>query len=165
MKECNTCHVPKENSCFRKTKSGYRDRCKSCTNKIECKRIHDKCKDPKEVAKRTKWHRQFADSDEGHVSIRKTVIQRRAKSKGLEFDLDIEWFKSKLDTNKCEITGLRFDYDNFGMSPSVDRIDQTKGYIKSNCRMILYCVNAFRGTMNDTEMIKIASTLVQNANV
>jgi hypothetical protein len=51
------------------------------------------------------------------------------------------------------------------MSPtslSVDRIDNSKGYIPGNVRLVCVAINAFRGTMNDEEMLKMARALIVN---
>ena len=64
--------------------------------------------------------------------------KRRAAKRGLEFTLTKEWALETY-TGHCAITGIKFlDYrDRNGggpYSPSIDRIDNTKGYTESNCR-------------------------------
>ena len=81
-----------------------------------------------------------------------------------EFDLTIDWLEEKLRFGKCELTGLEFKFrdklQNFW--PSIDRIDNTKGYLKNNCRVVLYCVNAFKGTMTEEDFKIVVKALVTN---
>lgn len=77
--------------------------------------------------------------------------RRRAEKKGLEYNLDPEWFKEKCK-DVCEITGLPFSVEapreknkRNPLSPSIDRIDTNKGYTKDNCRVILWAVNRALG--------------------
>lgn len=92
--------------------------------------------------------------------------KRRSIKRGLEFSLTTSWAESRY-TGFCEITGFPFDTSPgrsgpSATSPSIDRIDNKLGYVESNCRFILFCVNAFRGAMNDDEMASIARAIVDN---
>ena len=94
--------------------------------------------------------------------------RKRSKDKNIDFDLDVEWAMSRW-TGKCELTGIEFDLTSKGRggkpkSPSIDRINPNIGYVKSNCRIILWCVNSFKQTMNDDSMLEIARKLVSKFN-
>lgn len=82
----------------------------------------------------------------------------RAKKKGLEFTLSYEWVSDHL-TLGCALTGVSF-VKGVGathmFSPSIDRIDPKMGYTADNCRMILFCLNSFKGTGTDENMAVIA---------
>jgi hypothetical protein len=71
-----------------------------------------------------------------------------SRKKGIDFDLDAEWIAAKLTAGTCELTGLMFrlePLDGGRQNPytaSLDRIDSSKGYVKSNVRMILWALNA-----------------------
>lgn len=87
-----------------------------------------------------------------------SVTRGRAKTKELDCDIDTKWVKDNLQ-DYCPLTGIPFDLKNkfmFWNSPSFDRIDPNIGYLKSNCRIILTCVNAMRGNGNDDLMYEIA---------
>ena len=94
------------------------------------------------------------------------------KKKGIEFDLDFEWFIERYYKG-CELTGLAFITDlnnktNGPYSPfqvSVDRIDSTMGYIKSNCRLILFSLNTFKGKWNDEDIMLIAEEFVRSTRL
>ena len=77
-----------------------------------------------------------------------TQARQNAKQKGLEFLInkdDLEW------PINCPILGFGLDY--FGvsghkmLSPSFDRVDSTKGYIKGNVFVISNRANSFKGNM------------------
>lgn len=91
--------------------------------------------------------------------------KERAKKKGLEFSLTTEW-ALRTYTGNCALTGISFIVKFEGKrggrpySPSIDRIDQTRGYTPDNCRFILHALNCFRGVMCDSEMENIARRFV-----
>lgn len=91
-------------------------------------------------------------------------IRSRSGLKGLQFNLDIAWAESTY-TGFCSITGVAFKHGEgrpSSYSPSVDRIDPSKGYLKENCRWVLFCVNAFKGRMTDDEMFTISERIYLN---
>lgn len=73
---------------------------------------------------------------------------KRCMDRNMDFDLTYEWIKSRLDAGVCELSGEKFvmsDLDRSShyspYSPSLDRIDSTKGYTQDNCRVILTAIN------------------------
>lgn len=97
-------------------------------------------------------------------------IRCRCKKAGIACDLNAAWARS-VWTGKCEITGIAFD-TNYGartknapipFSPSVDRIDPTKGYTTDNVRWVLFGVNALKGMGSDDDMMMIAEAIVKAA--
>lgn len=105
----------------------------------------------------------------GRVNRTLSQIRTRCKIKGLDYDLDAEWLLPKLK-GTCELTDLPFKHIKVQaghgkpgpkpFSPSVDRIDPKQGYTKANCRVVLYCVNAFKQTMTDEQMLKVTEKLM-----
>lgn len=85
--------------------------------------------------------------------------KNRAKAKNLEFDISIE------DVNipdNCPILGIPI-ISGVGTgqggnmdSPSLDRIDNTKGYIKGNVQVISHKANSMKFTATPEELIKFA---------
>jgi len=47
---------------------------------------------------------------------------------------------------------------------SLDRIDNSQGYVIGNVRLICYSINAFRANGTDAEMIAIARAIVATAD-
>lgn len=90
----------------------------------------------------------------------------RAAKKNIPFNLDEEWMRSKW-TGFCAITGVPFvaAFERYGArgphaySPSLDQIIPGGGYTKGNVRIVLWCVNAFKGQMADREAQVVALAL------
>ena len=98
------------------------------------------------------------------------VRQAHAKKRGIPFTLKVADAKAAW-TGCCAVTGLPFD-TRVGagsgprpFSPSMDRIVPEKGYVPGNIRFVLQCVNAFRGTMSDTLMSRVAAKIVERAKL
>lgn len=70
-------------------------------------------------------------------------VKQRAKEKGVNFDLTIEWFETRLKAGACELSGLPFDLEakRGRNSPTIDRITAGGHYTQANCRMILWSIN------------------------
>lgn len=73
----------------------------------------------------------------------------RAGRKGIEITIDAGFIENLfvLQDHKCCLTGIEFDLKDCEglrrnpMSPSLDRIDNRRGYTPDNVRLILTCVN------------------------
>lgn len=83
-------------------------------------------------------------------------IKSRAKRLGVAFDLDLEDIQG---TKVCPVLGIElergglFTKDN---SPSVDRIDPTKGYTKDNIQIISDKANRMKNNASPDELRKFA---------
>lgn len=82
-------------------------------------------------------------------------LKARAKKKGLECNIELADFE--LITH-CPVLGFELDYFNEKQlynSPSFDRIDPNKGYIKGNVRIISWRANNLKsnGTIEEFEQI------------
>lgn len=67
------------------------------------------------------------------------TCKSRAKKKSLDFTLTKTWIEIRLQLGVCELTGLPFSMDRDNpFTPSVDRIDTSKGYTEDNCRLICW---------------------------
>lgn len=89
----------------------------------------------------------------------------RAKKAMMSFDLTAEWAKTRW-TGKCEVTDIPFVINSgkhgpTPYSPSIDRIDPAKGYVRSNCRFVLMAVNALKGCGTDEDLISVAKAITR----
>jgi hypothetical protein len=66
-------------------------------------------------------------------------------------DIDSAWVMERLERGVCELKGIPFVYEKrHPFLPSVDRIDPKQpGHMKDNCRVILWCLNAFKGAASE----------------
>ncbi|CAB4164257.1 hypothetical protein UFOVP826_16 [uncultured Caudovirales phage] len=89
--------------------------------------------------------------------------KKRAKKKSLPCSINQEWAKLRW-TGYCELTGVEFVKSSYrqGTNPfsaTIDRIEPQKGYTPDNCRFIANCVNAFKSTMTDRQMLSMAKII------
>jgi len=90
-------------------------------------------------------------------------IRKRAKKKNLYFNLD----ESDLETpNICPVLGIPLFRNVGGVngsanSPSIDRIDNTKGYIKGNVQIISNRANSLKSDASIEELEAILKHLKQ----
>ena len=83
----------------------------------------------------------------------------RAKRKGFEHNITIEDIKIP---DKCPLLGISL-FPGKGEvcpnSPTLDRIDSSKGYIKGNVWVISYKANTIKSNATPEELLRIATNL------
>lgn len=84
------------------------------------------------------------------------TIKIRAGKRNLEFDLDnhVDEIQERINNGFCELTGYPF---NKGLgrlfdTPSIDRIDPSKGYVYENIRIVLNLINASLGDWGEEKL-------------
>lgn len=158
---CSKCGEEKELSEFYKSKDGktgivrlYRQ-CKKCHNDI----ISDR---------RVKNYRRTDDFS--YLSARMMISAKgRAKLKGLDFDLTADWIEERIAAGSCEVTGIKFDVSQDTRRnksrnpwmPSLDRIDNTKGYTKDNVQVVVWLYNAAKGEFSREEFMTLVAALAK----
>ena len=83
----------------------------------------------------------------------------RAKEKGLAFDLDANFLRSIVPSH-CPVLGTPLEWSArrghgshaLPNSPSLDRIDPSKGYVKSNVWIISNRANAIKNDASHEEL-------------
>lgn len=117
-----------------------------------------------ESAERSK---RFYNSIRGRAKTLLKSAERRSHKYEC-FDLDEEFIVSKLEGGVCEVTGIPFSYDKPAeglcknpYSPSIDRIDNRVGYVKSNVRIVLWQVNLMHGEIDDSEMVTLCVKIIE----
>jgi len=88
-----------------------------------------------------------------------------SRQSGREFTLTPKWFEERLERNKCEITGIPFQFTNDGMrlnpfSPHVDRIDSSKGYTEANSQMVCAIYNMAKLDWQHDDVVKLAEAVL-----
>jgi hypothetical protein len=85
--------------------------------------------------------------------------KNKAKERGINFTLTIEWFKEQTNLPQfeyCAISGIKFiNEPNHPFSRSLDRISSTKGYTPDNVRWVCFKYNSWKSdlTLNDVSLI------------
>ena len=109
-----------------------------------CKYCGNKMVDNSKSGKKLYCSRLCRDRDSPSSLLKQ--VKQRALKKGIEFNLE----KSDIIIPKfCPILGIPLRRDS-GFSfdkPSIDRIDNSKGYIKSNIQIISLAANALKCDM------------------
>lgn len=131
-KPCIRCKKLKQMKLFELTKTGRRWVCIECTNKRHTEYYIEN----KEYT--SAYSKEKYRSTSPAVILFKTS-KCRAKSKKMEFDLDIEFLENKWKecNGCCELSGIKFDTvvtkrPNRNR-PSIDRIDSKRGTQKIMC--------------------------------
>ncbi|MEN6306068.1 MAG: hypothetical protein ABFD96_25305 [Armatimonadia bacterium] len=99
------------------------------------------------------------------IEVAVNAARTRAKQRGLGFDIDYEWAIAEVERQKlrCAMTGIAFFSREKGSSkchpycPSLDRIDNSKGYTKDNVRIVLFAVNAMLRDWGDQVFDHVAA--------
>lgn len=131
MKMCCHCKIEKPKSEFyvdRRAKGGFNSRCKQCLDGLRVGR--------KDAHKYFMKHRAKCLMD---------TAKKRARKKGLPYDLDnyrLE-IQQRIDNGVCAVSGFPLNMNGGRTfdSPSLDRIDPSKGYVYSNIRIICDLMN------------------------
>jgi hypothetical protein len=100
------------------------------------------------------------------VKLLQNAIARSKKNKR-KIEITKEWIEKKLEKGVCELTGIPFKLVLKGethmnpCAPSLDRIDNSAGYTKTNTRVVLAAVNTALGEHGDKVMLPILEAMVK----
>lgn len=164
-KVCSKCGLEQPLSNFSMDRKHHRKWCKKCmaektrehyNKNIELMREKDRfryyndVKYRQGILDRNKEFRRNRTNEYILASARK-----RANKKGLDFDITLD---DVVIPEVCPVLGIPifvsegYNRDN---SPSLDRIDNTKGYVKGNVRVISWRANSLKRDASIEEMEKI----------
>jgi len=111
--------------------------------------------------------REHRASPEGRAHHMIGNCKSSAKRRNIHFDLTAKDIAPAVEAGQCQLTGLPFDFNppkgkGFNpYAPSVDRIDNNKGYVASNVRVVLWAVNSALSESSDEEMLPILKSMVK----
>jgi hypothetical protein len=118
-------------------------------------------------AHKAEFSKYAADYAQRHTNRRMwSVAKQRAKRRGIEFSIDPE---DIVIPSKCPVFG--FDLvcgvgksnrpGGNRNSPSLDRIDQSRGYIKGNIRVISHLANTMKLNATADELVAFATWAIK----
>jgi len=125
--------------------------------------------DTKRKAYQAQWRLDNADHLKQRAARRRLLKRAmclvaaarvRARRKGIEFSLtssDIEQLQATIDHGVCEVSGVNLNLSGprSSVSPSLDRIEASAGYVSGNVRIVCQALNAGMGDWGETELLRI----------
>lgn len=90
--------------------------------------------------------------------------KQRARQKGLEFNISVE---DIIIPDRCPVLGIEINMNSgksgaYRNSPSLDRIDNSKGYVKGNIQVLSQLANAMKAHATEEELVKFAQWVLSN---
>jgi hypothetical protein len=154
-KRCPKCGIVKDDNQFakdRSKKSGLSSHCKQCKG-IETKQY------------------EINNPMMNQTNAMVRGARDRAKAKNLPFDIDHEYIRSIIPS-RCPIFGVKLEWSArrgnksapLPNSPSLDRIDPTRGYVKGNVWIISHKANCIKSNASHEEL-KLVTEAVGRAIV
>jgi hypothetical protein len=154
-KRCTKCGIVKGLDQFYKRKASKDGRCPIC---IDCDHIK---------------HKNYCQRNPVTIQVGKMVDKARARAnnKNLLFDLDRNYIRSIVPSH-CPIFNIPLEWtlqrgngsSPLPNSPSLDRIDPAKGYVKGNVWIISHRANAIKNDASHEEL-KLVTEAVGRAIV
>ncbi|ASR77308.1 endonuclease [Streptomyces phage NootNoot] len=136
-------------------------RCRGCQEVLPFSKFHKnvrtlfgldtKCKDCKKIKSKNEYMNQTVEYQLWNGA------KARAKKLGRKFDIEV----SDIDVPEfCPILGIRLVKNLGGKagdnSPSLDRIDSSKGYVKGNVQVVSYRANVLKSNASPWELRTVA---------
>jgi archaellum component FlaC len=155
MKKCTNC-LEEKDTCFffadNRNKDKLNNRCKICVNQYSAKYYAN-------GTNRERSNKRIRDNNKNNPA--KTLFigaKNRAKKYGIEFsinryDIFVPTYCPILDLQLCPSNNIATDG-----SPSLDRIDNNRGYVSDNVVVISWRANRIKSKASLAEMRKIIET-------
>jgi hypothetical protein len=171
---CNTCNIDKPINDFPKLNTslkGYGNKCKDChkprmygywTNTKERVNLYRKIENLTEEQIMLKRYQKREQAKNDPIGRMLMGASQRAKKRGLDFDITRE---DIVIPEKCPYLGILLypgKKDDYKNSPSLDRIDSSKGYIKGNIQVISSKANTMKNDASIEELITFAKNILKN---
>jgi hypothetical protein len=159
-KTCNRCKEEKLLSEFTKNNAapdGLQYKCRACDVKYQAQRRAENL-DADRVYSREYQRNRRKDFDY-RLQMLINASKQRAKLNDREHDINVEDIKAIYPVDGCcPIFGIKLEFNGAGFrdnSPSIDRIDSTKGYTRDNIQVISWKANRIKGasSLQDLEMM------------
>lgn len=154
-KVCSTCKQEKslENFCKNKRfKDGHERRCKSCKND-STKKYYSTDRKGRETHRSSESIRRSRN--------KKTTLLTNAKQRAKKHNIDFNIVADDIVFPEyCPVLGIKLEYNLNKLSdnsPTIDRIDNMKGYIKGNIKVISWRANRIKCDASIDEIEKILS--------
>lgn len=162
MKKCNKCELIKnENEFYTSNRSSI---CKECHLKIT-RDYKRKKRENKEYVKN-----ESEKQKERRVRLWQNTLIHDCKYRKLEFDIDVDFINEllKKQNGKCYWFGVDLipsKIKKHPQQPSLDRLDNKKGYVKENVVLSCYSANIGRNECDLETWIEFLKKINPNYNI
>jgi hypothetical protein len=144
---CNECNRPRMKSYWDKTKAISNENRK--VKNLSLTKIHE-------------LRRRSRQSRETHFIQRMfTRAKQRSLKNNLEFNIELN---DIIIPEKCPLLNIKLVFgtkDNYKFSPSLDRIDSSKGYIKGNIQVISMLANTMKNNASKEQLIEFSINILK----
>ena len=165
-KVCGHCKVDKPLTDYTKNNAagdGLQSKCRPCDVAYQAKR---RVENPQ---KRRDYEKQYLNNKRQDFDFRLNMLlnasKQRARNKNREHTITVEDIKAIYPTDGCcPIFGMKLEFNTAGFretSPSIDRIDSTKGYTPDNIQIISWKANRIKGYASIQELEMLMAYLTQ----
>ena len=165
-KVCGHCKVDKPLTDYTKNNAagdGLQSKCRFCDIAYQAKR---RIENPQ---KRRDYEKQYLNNKRQDFDFRLNMLlnasKQRARNKNREHTITVEDIKAIYPTDGCcPIFGMKLEFNTAGFrenSPSIDRIDSTKGYTPDNIQIISWKANRIKGYASIQEIEMLLAYLTQ----
>lgn len=160
FKKCSRCGniKPTESFIYSKTEKRHKSKCKECRHESYLEQKE------KSTERANKYYKNNKDKilekarERRNNNLANEMIKSakgRAKKKGLEFDIDET---DIIIPEYCPVLGFRLEKGNGKVhknSPTIDRINPNKGYIKGNVIVVSQRANTIKTNATIEEIFKV----------
>jgi len=156
-KKCSICKqfkAPTDFNFSNYTSTNIGSSCKSCHNeRNRNKRIDykNKTKEQKEVI--------LQQNKNSRTKRKNYILLQQAKNRAIKFNLEFTLsIEDIIIPNICPVLGVELKLDNIKLSdnsPTIDRIDNTKGYTKNNIKIISWRANRIKNNSTIEDLLLI----------
>jgi hypothetical protein len=159
-KKCGACKEEVDVARFTKnnaSKDRLQSVCKSCDKFRQAVRRIEKAVETREYS--LNYQRNRRKDPEYRIQMLLNASKQRALKKNREHTLTLKEIKELWPVdNKCPVFGFNLEWNNEGFretSPSLDRIDSSKGYTKDNVQVISWKANRIKAyaTIEELETV------------
>ena len=113
------------------------------------------------------YKKLYHSTKNGHLRRNLDNIKTRSKLKNLDFDLDANYLLS-IPSDVCPVFNFKLSWGQSKRiadfnSPSLDRIDPEKGYIKGNVQWVSHLANTMKNNATKEQLVQFANWILINA--
>ena len=162
-KGCNSVKEYVEFSVNRATRDWRQYKCRSCDSAYQ---VRMRAENLESQRAKDRIYREGCKTRGGHDWRLKQLLnsaKARAMNKCMDFNLTFDDVKALYPADgMCPVYGFALEWNSAGFrdtSPSIDRIDSTKGYTTDNCQIISFKANRIKNDASVEDVLRLAQFL------